>query len=204
MAAVASIALVLGLLSGCGGGGQAAVGAATLDWSRTRPFGVGGAFDPPARGRRVAGGERIGSLSCGSPGGHPYGVHVELFAAGRIVRLPAGIGLAPPVALARGRVASARCAYPIRTVEPTGVVEVDPAAATATLGTLFSIWGQPLGPSQLAGFVAGRRQRVIAFVDGQPWRGDPRGITLRRHAQIVLEIGPLVSPHPSYRFASGL
>jgi hypothetical protein len=92
-----------------------------------------------------------------------------------------------------------RCAYPARTREPTGVIEVE-EGATLHLGDLFALWGQPLGPRRLAGF----RGRVEAYVGGRRWRGDPRAIPLRRHAQIVLEVGGHVRPHTSYQFAPGL
>jgi hypothetical protein len=45
---------------------------------------------------------------------------------------------------------------------------------------------------------------VHAFVDGLPWTGDPRTIPLRRHAQIVLEVGGHVPPHVRYGFPKGL
>jgi hypothetical protein len=58
--------------------------------------------------------------------------------------------------------------------------------------------------SRLAGFSATGRAGVVAFVDGHRWHGDPRGIPLRRHAQIVLELGEFVRPHPAYLFPAGL
>ena len=45
---------------------------------------------------------------------------------------------------------------------------------------------------------------VVAFVDGRRWNGDPRAIPLRRHAQIELELGPLVPPHAAYLFPGSL
>jgi hypothetical protein len=205
LARSACIAMLLGTLAGCAAGGDREARLQRLDWSRTRPFGLGAAFHPPPYGRRVRAGEPVGALRCRAASAHAYGVHLELFAADRVVRLPAGIGLASPERLDGGRVLSERCAYPIHTVEPTGVVEVAPGvAAAATVGALFELWGQPLDPRQLAGFAAGAGQPVVAFVDGRRWTGDPRLIPLRRHAQVVLEVGPLVSPHPSYRFAPGL
>jgi hypothetical protein len=179
--------------------------AAALDWSRTRPFGVGSRFAPDAHGRLVDSAAPVAGMRCGRAGARPYGVHVELFAAGRAVRIPAGIGLAPPLRRAGPLVAGGRCAYPLRTVEPTGVVQVDAGSGQApTAGALFALWGQPLGPRRLAGFRAAPGQRVTAFLDGRRWPGDPRALPLRRHAAVVLEVGPPVSPHPSYVFAPGL
>jgi hypothetical protein len=45
---------------------------------------------------------------------------------------------------------------------------------------------------------------VLAFVGGKRWRGDVRAIPLTRHAQVVLELGGYVPPHPRYLFADGL
>ena len=77
-------------------------------------------------------------------------------------------------------------------------------ATRATLGSFFALWGQPLGPRRLAGFRAAGRERVRAWVDGRLWRGDPRRIPLRPHAEIVLELGRFVPPHAIYRFEKGL
>jgi hypothetical protein len=69
-----------------------------------------------------------------------------------------------------------------------------------TLGDLFDVWGQPLSRTWMVGF----RGTVTAYVAGRPWRPDPRSIPLQRHAQIVLEVGGHVTPHPSYQFPPGL
>lgn len=203
----APLALAAVLLGGCGAGRSGDTGrrAIAANWAHTRQFGVGRAFRPPPFGAEVGRAGPVGTLRCAAGGGRRYGAHVELFAQGRGVWIPAGIGLAPPQRLAAGRVVSARCAYPLRTVEPTGVVEVDPLARpTPTLGALFALWGQPLGPRRLAGFRAAPQQRVLAFVNGRRWPGDPRRVPLGRHATIVVEVGPFVLPHATYRFAGGL
>jgi hypothetical protein len=99
------------------------------------------------------------------------------------------------------------CAYPVRTTDPTGVVLIDPPSpgqAQPTVGDLFRLWGQPLSRHRIASFTAAGSGPVAAFVDGRRVLGPPGAIPLRHHAQIVLEIGPYVQPHPSYRFAAGL
>ena len=123
---------------------------------------------------------------------------MELFARRRVLLLPAGIGMAPPLQRDGAYVVGARCSYPVRTTAPTGVIEV--AGGThATIGELFALWGQPLTRTRLAGF----RGRVTAFVAGRTWRGGVRTIPLTRHAQIVLEIGGYVRPHPLFLFGPG-
>jgi hypothetical protein len=134
-------------------------------------------------------------------GGAPrYGVHLELFAARRVVLIPPGVGIAPPRKRAGAYVRTGRCSYPLRTREPTGVIEVRSTERSPTLGRFFAVWGQPLGQDAMAGF----RGRVRAYVNGRPWRADLRAIPLARHAQIVLEVGGHVRPHAGYRFPPGL
>jgi len=108
-----------------------------------------------------------------------------------------------PADLRGAYVRNGRCSYPVRTFEPTGVLQVD-SRARLTLGDLFAVWGQPLSRNRLVGFRTCGGERVRAYVDGRPWRGDLRAIPLRRHAQIVLEIGDYVPPHRTYRFPRGL
>ena len=127
-------------------------------------------------------------------------MHLELFAARRVVLVPPGIGIAPPRHERGAYVRGGRCEYPLRTREPTGLVEVEPREPPRALGRLFAIWGQPLGPTIMAGF----HGRVSAYLNGRPWRNDPRAIPLRRHAQIVLEVGAYVRPHGTYGFPAGL
>jgi hypothetical protein len=131
-----------------------------------------------------------------------YGAHLELFARGRVVIVPAGIGVAPPQRRRGAYVLGGACAYPIRTIDPTGVIQISlpQRAGTPTLSDLSAIWGQPLTRARLAGF----RGHVRAFVNGRPWSRAPGAIPLARHAEIVLEVGVRIPPHPTYRFPPGL
>ncbi len=178
-----------------------------MDLARTRPAGLGPAFRPaPIGNPAVAAGAPVGPLRCRHADGRLYGAHIELFARSRGVVVPAGIGIAPPQRRRGAFVVGGRCSYPLRTAEPTGVVEVDPAAVPAapTVGELFALWGQPLSGRRLGPFRAAPGASVVAFLDGRRWRGDPRAIPLRRHAQVVIELGPLVEPHATYTFPPSL
>ena len=156
------------------------------------PIGVGPRFHPPAATVMVRRGEPVGRFRCAS-GGRRYGVHVEVFARGRVVIVPTGIG----VAVARG------CSYPARTLEPTGVIEVRRGSAL-TLGDFFRIWGQPLSTTRLVGFRTTGSAPVRAYVAGRRWRGPMRSIPLHRHAQIVLELWTFIRPHRAFLFRPGL
>ena len=129
-------------------------------------------------------------------------MHVEVFAANRVVIVPAGIGLGAPWRTTAGRVTDARCYGALVTLEPTGVVLVAPGASLR-LGDLFRVWGQPLSAQRLASFRAPARRSVAVFVDGRRRVGPPGRVLLTAHAEIVLEIGPHVPPHSSYAFAPG-
>ena len=121
-------------------------------------------------------------------------VHLELFAEGKVMVVPAGIGIAAPAmdgAYARG----GRCRHALFTTEPTGVVEV--AEPGLTLGDLFRIWDRPLTDGRLLSF----RAPVRVHVDGERYDADPRTVPLAGEAQIVVEAGgPPVEPHAEYVF----
>jgi hypothetical protein len=125
--------------------------------------------------------------------------HVELFAANHVVMLPAGIGIAPPLERHGPHLLAGRCAYTLRTVDPTGLVLMGPRRAH-TLGEFFALWGQPLSRSAVAGFRAGAHADVSVFIDGATWRGDPADAPLAPHSQITIEVGPFVPPHAHYMF----
>lgn len=109
-------------------------------------------------------------------------MHLELFANGFAVVVPARVG-----------VRSAHCRAHTWTTTPTGVVRFDRAA---TLGELFAVWGEPIGPRRLLSF----RGTVSVFRNGLRVRGDPGSIRLRGGDEVVVETGRFVPPHASYVF----
>jgi hypothetical protein len=157
------------------------------------PIGAGPRYHPLAQTKPVPG------LSCSARAVPRFGVHIELFAKRRSMVVPAGIGILPPHERDGPYVRAGRCSYPLRTREPTGVIEIA-RETQATLGTFFRLWGQPLSPTRMASW----RGRVTAFVRGRRWQGDPRAIPLTRHAQIVLQVGGYVRPHSFFFFRKGL
>jgi hypothetical protein len=163
------------------------------------PIGSGPDHRPPAATPATRKAAAVGRLRCSRSQPPRYGVHLEVFGRRQTVIVPAGIGVAPPW---RGRapyVRAGRCSYGARTREPTGVVEVA-HGARVTLGELFDLWGQPLGPRRVAGF----RGPVHVWVGGRRWHGDPRAVPLDRHAQVVVSDDPHVPVHARYSFPPGL
>jgi hypothetical protein len=167
------------------------------------PIGTGASYHPLPSGAAVEHARPVAGMSCSRRRTGRFGVHLELFANQLVVLVPAGVGIAPPRRTRGPYVLGGRCSYPVRTREPTGVAEIQ-QGRHLRLGQLFALWGQPLSHVRLAGFRAAPRERVLAFVRGRPWRGDPRRIPLRPHAQIVLEIRGFVPPHAHYGFRKGL
>ena len=157
------------------------------------PIGIGPRYHPAPGARPLRG------LTCSAVETPRFGAHVELFANRRVVIVPAGIGVVPPFRRDGAYVVRGRCSYPLRTREPTGVVEVA-RGVRLSLGALFAVWNQPLSASRLAGFAG----RVHAYVGGKAWSGDVRAIPLTRHAEIVLEVGGYVRPHTFFVFRKGL
>jgi len=162
--------------------------------AQARPIGRGARFQPPATGAVVG--------ACSRRLGPREGVHVEVFAANRVVLVPAGIGTRPPRRSSEGRISSARCYGALVTLDPTGLVLVQPGSRLL-LADLFNAWGERLSTRRLASFSASIGARVAVFVNGRRWRETPGQVPLARHAEIVLEVGPYVPPHRSYTFPPG-
>lgn len=149
------------------------------------PIGVGPRFAPPAR---------VTPHCSQGPLEGRYRAHIELFARGRVVIVPPGIGVGRPRRIEAARVVDGNCRASARTLDPTGVVEFD--RRDLTVGDLFAVWRMPLGRRRLLSFAGA----VHAYVAGRRYRGDIRSIPLRDGAEIVLEVGGYVPPHRSYVF----
>ena len=147
------------------------------------PLRTGGAYTVPATTADVRARRPVAGMTC-SPGPRDgrSRIHVELFANGFGLLLPTGLGM------------STGCRYPLRTTDPTGVVEMDGAP---TIADLFAIWGQPLSANQLLSF----HGPVRAYFNGTEVA---MAVALRRplrdRDQVVLEVGKHIPPHPSYPF----
>lgn len=139
---------------------------------------------------------------CSRTLGPRFGVHVELFAANRVVLVAEGIGTRPPRAFSAGRIARAACYGALVTIDPTGLVLTRPGARL-TVADLFRSWGQPLSAHRLASFQAPPGTEVAVFIDGRRSTLAATQVPLTRHAEIVLEVGPHVPPHASYTFPPG-
>jgi hypothetical protein len=190
------VAAVVVAVAGCGSerkpGSPVSIPASLV--AEARPIGRGVRFDPAVRGRVLG--------QCRQALGPRSGVHVEVFAADRVVLLGAGIGTRPPRRFSYGRVTAAGCYGELVTLEPTGLLLLRPGARLS-VGDLFRSWGQSLTAREMAGFRVPAGSRVRAYVSGRRWTGPVARIPLVSHAEIVLEIGPYVPPHSAYSFPPG-
>jgi hypothetical protein len=117
--------------------------------------------------------------------------HLDVFADGRRVTVPRGIGVLPT------------CAYWLRTTRADGFVDiVSPERRSFTLGDLFDIWGAPLTRKRVLAFAVGRDRSVRVFVNGRRTTGNPRSTRLADGREIALVIGQEPDQIPS-RFPGG-
>jgi hypothetical protein len=188
------------MLAGCGGEKRN-----PLDELVPPRFGPAPRYRPEALSSQVAKAKPIGGMRCSATAGDRVGVHLEVFVNKLDVVIPAGIGIAPPHRREGAYVNGGRCHYPVRTTDPTGMIEVDSDfQRAATLGDFFETWGQPLGPRKLLSFTARGSDRVIVFINGKRWHGDPRTAPLTRYAAILMELGGYVAPRLEYGFPPDL
>ena len=163
-----------------------AVAVALPPWVFPWPVGPAPHYTPPPRPAVVVAGSPIGSLRCGSSG-PSFRIHLELFVDRKVVIVPAGIG-----------VSDKGCRYPVTTDGPDGIVRVMPGMR---LADVFRVWGLQLETHRVGWFTS--KTPLRAYVGGRLVRGHAGAIRLTPHAQIVLELGGYVPPHPFFLFAGG-
>jgi hypothetical protein len=151
--------------------------------------------------------ETVDGVTCESSEKVAYHIHAHLtiFAGGKALQVPYGIGIGPPlggVRTAAGAfVETGSCFMWLHTHVADGVIHIEsPVLKTYTLGQFFAVWGQKLSRTQ----VGPKQGKVTAFYNGKDWTGDPAAIPLTATAQIQLDVGsPVVAPE-HIKFPSGL
>jgi hypothetical protein len=124
--------------------------------------------------------------------------HLDIFVDGHQVTVPAGVGIDPAAGYA-----------PLHTHDPSGIVHVEsPTVRSYTLGEFFAVWGVRFTPACLGGYCTGGGRKLRVYVNGRPYQGDPTGLVLAAHQELVVAFGTaaqLPSPVPSsYPFPAGL
>jgi len=133
-----------------------------------------------------------------------YHAHLAIFAGGQQRAVPDGVGMVGPLAEVPTPYGpfdhpETGCIYWVHTHDQTGMIHLElPAEFVVTLGDFFDLWGQPLSSTQV-GPVTGK---VVAFVNGVRYSGNPRNIVLGDHTLVQLDLGtPVVPPQP-YEFTA--
>jgi hypothetical protein len=128
-----------------------------------------------------------------------YHAHLSIIVNGNETTLPAGVGIDT----------TTQCLYWMHTHATDGVIHIEAPKASATrkftLGDIFDIWGKPLSSNQIGATVLTKGQKLVMYVDGKPYAGNPRSIVLAAHTLVVLEVTPpTVTPPPTFTFPAGL
>jgi hypothetical protein len=199
--------LALGV-AGCGGGEKAAPEQPT----RAAPTPSKGAVpwpapaDPPKLTRRAG----------LTPETHEFvflhvHAHLDVFANGKSVTVPAGIGIDidnPSVRRYKASDGSTGyggisppcaqpCISPIHTHFTDGVLHTEAKKDQFnTLGEFFTEWNVRLDSSCVGGYCKPAAPITI-YVDGDPWSGDPREIKLEDKREIAIVIGTPPDDIPS-------
>jgi hypothetical protein len=164
------------------------------------PLEQGAALAPAAT---TAPGTTVDGIQCAPLEQLAYHIHAHLqvFVNGQPRALPGAIGLLGPVAQQTpyGPFYGAQtCYYWLHTHASDGVVHIEsPTQRIYTLGNFFDEWRQPLSSSQ----VATATGAVTAFLNGNRWTKDPRGLPLSPHAVIQLDVGTPTVPPSSFSWA---
>lgn len=152
-------------------------------------------------------GSSRGGVPCGSGEQFSYHVHARLtlFVNGKARAIPLGVGIGKPVKVNGSGddrfAAKGSCFSFLHTHTDDGVIHIEaPGPIDFRLRQFFAVWDQPLDRGHLGRY----KGRVVAFVNGRRYRGDPREILLRRHAQIQLEVGQPVRAPVRIKFPSNL
>jgi len=142
-------------------------------------------------------GQTVDGIQCQSSEQALFHIHARLtvYVGGRSRSVPYGIGIGDPqtTPTPAGRfVTAGSCFAWLHTHVADGIIHIEsPVRRTYLLGDFFDIWKQPLSATR----AGPARGPVVAFVNGKRWRGNPRNIPLKAHAQIQLDVGrPLVAP----------
>lgn len=127
-----------------------------------------------------------------------YHAHLSIVIDGNETVLPAGIGIDN----------TNQCLYWTHTHQTDGVIHIEAPQSSAkrkfTLGNFFDVWQKPLDPTHIGDTTIGKNQKLVMFVDGKPYTGNPRNIVLGAHTLVVLEITPPeVNPPPTFTFPAG-
>ena len=141
-------------------------------------------------------GQAMGSMQClnSQPVAYHVHTHLSIFLNGEQLAIPSAAGFVT------GSSPANDCHYPLHTHDATGMIHVHGTApALFTLGQFFSIWGQSLTGTDIAG-LTGMPVRVFVTDNGVATEntGDWTQIELSSHREITVQVGTDITAIPSY------
>ena len=139
---------------------------------------------------------------------HHVHAHLDVFVDGEPIAVPAGIGIKiddpevtrskdPDGAVGYGGITRCRkpCISPLHTHDATGIIHTESATPEPnTLGQFFTEWRVRLSESCVGEHCS--PERIAFYVNGKPYRQDPRAIELTDRKEIAIVIGTPPAPIP--------
>jgi hypothetical protein len=132
---------------------------------------------------------------------HHVHAHLDVFVDGEPIAVPAGIGIniddpevrrfeEPDGAVAYGGIKRCRkpCISPLHTHDGTGILHTESETPEPnTLGQFFTEWGVRLSESCVGEYCD--PEPIVFYVNGEPYKADPRAIELTDRKEIAIVIG---------------
>ncbi|WP_321798340.1 hypothetical protein [Caballeronia sp. J97] len=130
-------------------------------------------------------GQAVSNLNCAVAGNKYSYAHLSIYQNGKQLTLPTNIGsVAPTMARQTG------CVYPVHTVDASGKIRMDVTSnASYTLGQFFSVWGQPLSTTNVAGLTGDVTAWVNTGGTLSKYTGDLASLVLPQHGEVTLVVG---------------
>jgi hypothetical protein len=198
--AVIAVTLLLALASCSSSAKTAAPGTSTIP---SPPAPTVGALPWPAPADAMARTRAAGLVPRGYETlQHHVHAHLDVFLEGVHQMVPAGLGInIKDPAVHTGPVdgypgyggisppCKQACISPLHTHADTGILHTEsPTAVDNTLGELFIEWGVTLDNKCVGGYCS-PAWKIAYYVDGKPYTGDPRKMTLTNFEEIAIVIG---------------
>jgi hypothetical protein len=132
--------------------------------------------------------------------------HLDVFIDGKPVIVPAGIGIniedpevrrfENPIGYGGIKMCAQPCISPLHTHDETGIIHTESSTPQPnTLGEFFVEWGVELSETCVGEHCP--PTPIAAYIDGQPYQGDPGAIELTDQKVIVIAVGTPPAEIPS-------
>ena len=159
---------------------------------------VGQVFWPSGPTATGALGQPLAGLTCGNvPRGFHGHAHLSIILNGTALAIPPNIGIIG------NSTNQAACDYPLHTHDLSGRLHMHALTPTVfTLGQFFTLWGQTLSRTNIAGITS---LPVVAYITDNNtasttsvYDGDLAAIQLLPHRQVTIQIGSAITAIPNF------